>query len=98
MWIGPGPPLDEPKCGYYGEYCLKEDDLTATIVGGVLGGLLFIVLIGAALFYRSVTIQRRDAITMRVVNNITNLIILLHEKKFWEDYRLTMISNDEYVH
>ena len=85
MWIGPGPPVDEPRCGFHGERCLKHPDQTATIVGGVLGGLLFIVLIGAALFYRLVQNDRMAYLRVYkcelYINNTTSLTVLLHNKK-----------------
>ncbi|XP_072029839.1 speract receptor-like [Amphiura filiformis] len=53
QWIGPGPPVDEPHCGYYGENCIPKEDSIPEIVGGVIGGIIFVILIAMALFYRN---------------------------------------------
>ncbi|KAH9502273.1 hypothetical protein Btru_073303, partial [Bulinus truncatus] len=38
-------PLDEPLCGYYGEWCREEASIVPAIIGGCLGGIGLILLI-----------------------------------------------------
>ncbi|CAH1795400.1 unnamed protein product [Owenia fusiformis] len=46
-------PLDEPQCGFDGEKCKPLPDYTAHIIGGVFGGIIFIVLIVLLVLYRN---------------------------------------------
>ncbi|XP_033327038.1 guanylate cyclase 32E isoform X2 [Megalopta genalis] len=49
-WIGGGPPIAEPHCGYHGEKCTSH---TAEIVGGIAGGFLLIVAAVLLVLYRN---------------------------------------------
>jgi len=46
-------PLDEPVCGYDGEYCLEEESQLVYIVGGCLGGLGLCLVIMMGVAYRN---------------------------------------------
>ncbi|XP_035826750.1 guanylate cyclase 32E [Aplysia californica] len=46
-------PLDEPVCGYDGEYCREEESKLAYIVGGCLGGIGLTLIIVLAIVYRN---------------------------------------------
>ena len=50
-WIGNGVPLDEPICGFDGEYCVHKTDWSLIIFSGIS---LFIILIAAIFAFRSV--------------------------------------------
>ncbi|KAH9502278.1 Guanylate cyclase 32E [Bulinus truncatus] len=45
-------PLDEPLCGYYGEWCREEASIVPAIIGGCLGGIGLILLIILTVSYR----------------------------------------------
>ncbi|KAI1292246.1 Guanylate cyclase 32E [Halotydeus destructor] len=63
-WIGPGPPLDSPKCGFEGEKCI-EPPLHWFFVS--LGIFLFIVAIISMTIYRSwVYEQELDSLLWKV--------------------------------
>ncbi|ESO83957.1 hypothetical protein LOTGIDRAFT_108278 [Lottia gigantea] len=47
------PPVDEPKCGYRGERCIPPETYTLEIVGGVLGGLVFTIIVILLIIYRN---------------------------------------------
>ncbi|XP_025074947.1 guanylate cyclase 32E [Pogonomyrmex barbatus] len=49
-WIGDGPPVAEPYCGYHGEKCNSH---TGEIVGGIAGALLLIIAAVALILYRN---------------------------------------------
>ncbi|KAG6800192.1 guanylate cyclase 32E [Apis mellifera caucasica] len=49
-WIGDGPPIAEPHCGYHGEKCTSH---TGEIVGGIAGGFLLIMAAVALVLYRN---------------------------------------------
>ncbi|KAK0087232.1 hypothetical protein PV325_001474 [Microctonus aethiopoides] len=49
-WLGNGPPLAEPHCGYHDEKCNAH---TGEIVGGLAGGLLLIFMSIALVLYRN---------------------------------------------
>ncbi|KAH0955867.1 hypothetical protein HN011_006367 [Eciton burchellii] len=49
-WIGDGPPIAEPYCGYHGEKCNSH---TGEIVGGIAGALLFISVLVVLILYRN---------------------------------------------
>ncbi|KAK3091527.1 hypothetical protein FSP39_020527 [Pinctada imbricata] len=46
-------PLDEPKCGYRGQKCLKPKGYTSEILLGVGGGILLIIIVIGTLIYRN---------------------------------------------
>ncbi|KAG5320428.1 GCY3E cyclase, partial [Pseudoatta argentina] len=50
QWLGNGPPIAEPYCGYYGEKCYSH---TGKIIGGILGALLFIITVIILIFYKN---------------------------------------------
>ncbi|XP_067672453.1 receptor-type guanylate cyclase Gyc76C-like isoform X2 [Haliotis asinina] len=52
-WILGHPPRDEPECGYLAERCIPPKHYTIEIVFGVLGGILFIVIIILLIIYRN---------------------------------------------
>ncbi|XP_062588637.1 receptor-type guanylate cyclase Gyc76C-like [Saccostrea cucullata] len=52
-WPGGQIPVDEPACGYSGEYCIEPKNYTLEIGVGVTGGILLIVIIIGTLFYRN---------------------------------------------
>ncbi|XP_043253868.1 guanylate cyclase 32E [Colletes gigas] len=49
-WIGDGPPIAEPYCGYHGEKCNSH---TGEIVGGIAGGVLLIIAAVILVLYRN---------------------------------------------
>ncbi|XP_024942197.1 guanylate cyclase 32E [Cephus cinctus] len=49
-WIGSGPPIAEPHCGYHGEKCRTH---TGEIVGGITGGLLLVLTAVVLVLYRN---------------------------------------------
>ncbi|XP_017892327.1 guanylate cyclase 32E-like isoform X3 [Ceratina calcarata] len=49
-WIGDGPPIAEPVCGYHGEKCTTH---TGEIVGGIAGGFLLIIAAVLLVLYRN---------------------------------------------
>ncbi|XP_017767017.1 PREDICTED: guanylate cyclase 32E-like [Eufriesea mexicana] len=49
-WIGDGPPIAEPRCGYHGEKCTSH---TGEIVGGIAGGFLLIIVTVILVLYRN---------------------------------------------
>ncbi|XP_025987101.2 guanylate cyclase 32E [Solenopsis invicta] len=49
-WIGNGPPVAEPYCGYHGEKCNSH---TGEIIGGIAGALLFIIAAVVLILYRN---------------------------------------------
>ncbi|XP_076654351.1 guanylate cyclase 32E [Halictus rubicundus] len=49
-WIGDGPPIAEPHCGYHGEKCTSH---TGEIVGGIAGGFLLIIAAVLLVLYRN---------------------------------------------
>ncbi|CAK9821911.1 Guanylate cyclase 32E [Anthophora retusa] len=49
-WIGGGPPIAEPHCGYHGEKCTSH---TGEIVGGIAGGFLLIIMAVILVLYRN---------------------------------------------
>ncbi|XP_078045416.1 guanylate cyclase 32E [Augochlora pura] len=49
-WVGGGPPIAEPHCGYHGEKCTSH---TAEIVGGIAGGFLLTVAAVLLVLYRN---------------------------------------------
>ncbi|XP_015431472.1 PREDICTED: guanylate cyclase 32E [Dufourea novaeangliae] len=49
-WIGDGPPIAEPHCGYHGEKCTSH---TGEIVGGIAGGFLLIITAVLLVLYRN---------------------------------------------
>ncbi|XP_054008171.1 guanylate cyclase 32E [Hylaeus anthracinus] len=49
-WIGDGPPIAEPHCGYHGEKCNSH---TGEIVGGIAGGFLLIIAAVFLVLYRN---------------------------------------------
>ncbi|XP_076182973.1 guanylate cyclase 32E [Ptiloglossa arizonensis] len=49
-WIGDGPPIAEPHCGYHGEKC---DSHTGEIIGGIAGGFLLIIAAVVLVLYRN---------------------------------------------
>ncbi|XP_018338733.1 PREDICTED: guanylate cyclase 32E-like [Trachymyrmex septentrionalis] len=50
QWLGNGPPIAEPHCGYHGEKCNSH---TGKIIGGILGALLFIITVIILIFYKN---------------------------------------------
>ncbi|XP_066598424.1 guanylate cyclase 32E [Prorops nasuta] len=50
QWVGQGPPIPEPYCGYKEEKC---NSYTGEIVGGIAGALLLIVTIVSLVLYRN---------------------------------------------
>ncbi|XP_014478817.1 PREDICTED: guanylate cyclase 32E isoform X2 [Dinoponera quadriceps] len=50
QWVGGGPPVAEPYCGYHGEKCNFH---TGEIVGGIVGGLAFIITAVVLILYRN---------------------------------------------
>ncbi|EEC02181.1 guanylate cyclase, putative [Ixodes scapularis] len=46
-WVGGGPPLDEPGCGFHGEKCV-----TWKVVTGASGGIILLLLIVGFVVYR----------------------------------------------
>ncbi|XP_061189735.1 atrial natriuretic peptide receptor 2-like [Saccostrea echinata] len=61
-WIGTGPPLDTPKCGFTGKTCNDEAESTDTgaiIAGACIGGLVSIAaLILAFILYRKMRFEK----------------------------------------
>ncbi|KAI4500683.1 hypothetical protein M0802_004275 [Mischocyttarus mexicanus] len=49
-WVGDGPPISEPYCGYHGEKCKTY---MIEIVGGIGGGLLLIIIAVLLVLYRN---------------------------------------------
>nr|XP_031850372.1 guanylate cyclase 32E [Nomia melanderi] len=49
-WVGDGPPIAEPYCGYHGEKCTSH---TGEIVGGIAGGFLLIITAVILVLYRN---------------------------------------------
>ncbi|XP_012148117.1 guanylate cyclase 32E isoform X1 [Megachile rotundata] len=49
-WVGDGPPIAEPYCGYHGEKCTSH---TGEIVGGIAGGFLLIIAAVLLVLYRN---------------------------------------------
>ncbi|XP_032675177.1 guanylate cyclase 32E isoform X2 [Odontomachus brunneus] len=49
-WVGDGPPVAEPYCGYHDEKCKSY---TGEIVGGIVGGLAFIIAAVVLILYRN---------------------------------------------
>ncbi|XP_035734350.1 guanylate cyclase 32E-like isoform X1 [Vespa mandarinia] len=49
-WVGDGPPISEPYCGYHGEKCKSY---TIEIIGGIAGGLLLIIVAVLLILYRN---------------------------------------------
>ncbi|XP_011145363.1 guanylate cyclase 32E [Harpegnathos saltator] len=49
-WVGNGPPVAEPYCGYHGGKCKSH---TGEIVGGIVGGLAFIITAVVLILYRN---------------------------------------------
>ncbi|XP_043474610.1 guanylate cyclase 32E isoform X1 [Leptopilina heterotoma] len=49
-WLGNGPPVAEPYCGYHGEKC---NSYTGEIVGGTVGGLMLVLLAILLILYRN---------------------------------------------
>ncbi|XP_024220627.1 guanylate cyclase 32E [Bombus impatiens] len=49
-WIGDGPPIAEPHCGYHGEKCTSH---TGEIMGGIAGGFLLIIMAVLLVLYRN---------------------------------------------
>ncbi|XP_015172076.1 PREDICTED: guanylate cyclase 32E isoform X2 [Polistes dominula] len=49
-WVGDGPPISEPYCGYHGEKCKSY---MIEIVGGIGGGLLLIIIAVLLVLYRN---------------------------------------------
>ncbi|KAK2576984.1 hypothetical protein KPH14_011947 [Odynerus spinipes] len=49
-WVGDGPPIAEPYCGYHGEKCYTY---TSEIVGGIVGSLLLIISAVILVLYRN---------------------------------------------
>ncbi|XP_050390613.1 receptor-type guanylate cyclase Gyc76C [Patella vulgata] len=52
-WISFKPPIDEPQCGYRAEKCIPPQTYTLEIVGGILGGLAFIIGVILLIIYRN---------------------------------------------
>ncbi|XP_071105845.1 receptor-type guanylate cyclase Gyc76C-like [Haliotis cracherodii] len=52
-WILGHPPRDEPECGYLAERCIPPKHYTVEIVFGVLGGMMFVVIIILLVIYRN---------------------------------------------
>ncbi|CAL1527410.1 unnamed protein product, partial [Lymnaea stagnalis] len=50
-WINGAPPLDEPVCGFRREKCIPPKTYTYEIAGGVAGGMIFVIIVGAYIFY-----------------------------------------------
>ncbi|XP_043487729.1 guanylate cyclase 32E [Polistes fuscatus] len=49
-WVGDGPPISEPYCGYHGEKCKSY---MIEIVEGIAGGLLLIIIAVLLVLYRN---------------------------------------------
>ncbi|GAB6020731.1 hypothetical protein CHUAL_003395 [Chamberlinius hualienensis] len=49
-WIGDGPPVDEPTCGFRGQLCFTY---TSEIAAGVGGGVLFVLIFVTLAVYRN---------------------------------------------
>ncbi|XP_076232200.1 guanylate cyclase 32E isoform X1 [Calliopsis andreniformis] len=49
-WVGVGPPIAEPYCGYHGEKCTSH---TGEIIGGIAGGFLLIITAVMLVLYRN---------------------------------------------
>lgn len=52
-WPGGKIPVDEPDCGYNGEYCIEPTDYTVEIGLGITGGILLVIIIIGTLCYRN---------------------------------------------
>ncbi|XP_012940370.1 receptor-type guanylate cyclase Gyc76C [Aplysia californica] len=52
-WINGAPPPDEPECGFRHEKCIPKKTYTSEIAGGVAGGVIFLVIIIAYIFYNN---------------------------------------------
>uniref|UniRef100_T1ITS9 Guanylate cyclase n=1 Tax=Strigamia maritima TaxID=126957 RepID=T1ITS9_STRMM len=49
-WIGLGPPIDEPKCGFRNELCTSR---TSEVIAGVAGGIVLTFMIIVLIAYRN---------------------------------------------
>ncbi|XP_041363434.1 receptor-type guanylate cyclase Gyc76C-like [Gigantopelta aegis] len=52
-WIQGHPPVDEPDCGFLGERCIPVKDHILEISSGVVGGIIFVVIVILLTIYRN---------------------------------------------
>ncbi|CAH1794095.1 unnamed protein product [Owenia fusiformis] len=57
-WVGDGPPIDEPVCGFLGERCIPERTFVKEIIAGVIGGILLMAIMAGIFIYRHLKYER----------------------------------------
>ncbi|XP_071960361.1 guanylate cyclase 32E-like isoform X2 [Antedon mediterranea] len=53
LWIAGAPPIDEPECGFYGQFCIRSTSIRLKVIEGILGGLTLISILVVSVIYRN---------------------------------------------